>query len=204
LNFDPLTPQETRDAAECVTIKKIQTDPLPERQVCMRFRSANIFFAPVAVLVVAISATAAPQQPQQETPKTVKAVQLTGLPQVKENAKGMLSVENGNLHFVHGKATSDVSASLIQDVVTGNDSQKAVGNTVGTLSMAAPYGGGRFLSLFRSKIDTLTVEYRDADGGFHGVIFTMPVGTAEAIKKELVAQGAHASPSTPVLKEQKP
>jgi hypothetical protein len=157
-------------------------------------------FVPVVLLAAAIAATSA--SPQQ-TSKAVKAVQLTGLPGVKENAKGALSIENGSLHFVHGKATSDVSASLIQEVVTGSDSQKAVGKTVGTLSMAAPYGGGRFLSLFRSKIDTLTVEYRDADGAFHGLIFTMPVGTAEVIKKELIAQGAHTSSSTSVDKEQK-
>jgi len=166
----------------------------------MTFRSANIF-GPLAVLVMAMAASAAPAQ---ETSKAVKTVQLTGLAGVKENARGMLSVENGNMHFVHGKATSNVSASLIENVVTGNDSQKAVGKTIGTLSMAAPYGGGRFLSLFRSKIDTLTVEYRDANGGFHGVIFTMPVGTAEGVKKELIAQGAHASSSTLAEKEQKP
>jgi hypothetical protein len=157
----------------------------------MTFRSTKVFL-PVALLAAAIAATnASPQQ----ISKAVKVVQLTGLPGIKENAKGILSVENGNLHFVHGKATSDVSASLIQDVVTGSDSQKAVGKTVGTISMAAPYGGGRFLSLFRSKIDTLTVEYRDANGAFHGVIFTMPVGTAEVIKKELMAQGGHTSSS---------
>jgi hypothetical protein len=144
----------------------------------------------------------------------VKAVQLTGLPGVKENAKGKLSVENGNLHFISGKSNADVSTSSIQDVITGGDSEKAVGKTLGMLSMAAPYGGGRVVSLFRKKIDTLTVEYRDADGAFHGAILTMPLGTADAIKKELIAQGAQlivepeqarsaqASPSTSP-KEQK-
>jgi len=142
--------------------------------------------------VVAISGVNA-----QQSPTVVKAVQLTGLAGVKENVKGKLSVENGSLHFVSGKSY-DVSAASIQDVVTGSDSQKAVGKAIGTLSMAAPYGGGRVLSLFRKKIDTLTVEYRDADGAFHGVIFTMPLGTADAIKKELIAQGAH----TTVAREQ--
>ena len=61
------------------------------------------------------------------------------------------------------------------------------------LSMAAPYGGGRFLSLFRTKIDTLTIRYRDAEGGLHGAIFTMPVGKADGIKKELLASGAHTT-----------
>jgi len=129
----------------------------------------------------------------QQVSGPVKVVQLTGLVGVKDNAKGTLSVENGQLHFVHGKASSDVSAPSIQDVVTAADSQKAVGGTIGLMSMAAPYGGGRVLSLFRTKIDTLTVQYRDADGGLHGAIFSMPVGTAEVIKKDLVAQGAHTT-----------
>ena len=61
---------------------------------------------------------------------------------------------------------------------------------------AAPYGGGRFLSLFRKKIDTLTIQYRDVDGGLHGAIFTMPVGNSELMKTALLAQGAHtAEPS---------
>lgn len=145
----------------------------------------------------------------QQISGSVKAFQLTGLAGVKDNTKGTLSVENGNLHFVHGKASTDVSAASIQDIVTGTDSRKSVGKTVGTISMAAPYGGGRFLSLFRTKIDTLTVQYRDSDGGLHGAIFTMPVGSAEVIKGELLAQGAKgeqvapATSHTPADEEQK-
>jgi len=131
----------------------------------------------------------------QQASGPVKVVQLTGLAGVKDNAKGTLSVENGQLHFVHGKASSDVSASSIQDVVTAADSQRAVGGTIGLMSMAAPYGGGRVLSLFRTKIDILTVQYRDAVEGLHGAIFSMPIGTAEVIKKNLVAQGARTTAS---------
>ena len=123
----------------------------------------------------------------------VEAVQLTGLPGIKDNAKGTLNVENNQLHFVHGKTSSDVSTTSIEDVVTGADTEEAVGKTVGMMSMAAPYESGRFLSLFRKKIDTLTVQYRDSEGGLHGAIFTMPVGTAEVLKKELVAQGARTT-----------
>jgi hypothetical protein len=129
----------------------------------------------------------------QETPAPVKAVQLLGLTGVQQNAKGTLQVENGNLQFVHGKTNAGITAASIQDLVTGDDTQKAVGGAVGVMSMAAPYGGGRFLSLFRKKIDTLTIPYRDAGGALHGAIFTMPVGAANAIKTELVSAGAHAT-----------
>jgi hypothetical protein len=159
------------------------------KERCMTFRSITVlvgFASLFAGLVIAVGNA-------QQVSGPVKVVQLTGLVGVKDNAKGTLQVENGQLHFVHGKASSDVSASSIQDVVTGADSQRAVGGTIGLMSMAAPYGGGRVLSLFRAKIDTLTVQYRDADGGLHGAIFTMPVGTSEVIKKELVAQGARTT-----------
>lgn len=135
----------------------------------------------------------AQQNPQPANP--VKATHLIGLAGVKDNAKGKLSVGNGQLHFIHGKASSDISATSIQDVVAGADTAKAVGKTVGTVSMAAPYGGGRFLSLFRKKIDTLTIQYRDADGAVHGVIFTLKAGTADSLKKNLVAQGANFVPT---------
>jgi hypothetical protein len=125
----------------------------------------------------------------QEAPAPVKAVQLIGLTGVKQNAKGTLKVENGNLQFVHSKTNADITAASIQDVVTGDDTQRSVGGTVGVMSMAAPYGGGRFLSLFRRTIDTLTIRYRGVDGGLHGAIFTMPVGAATAIKTQLASEG---------------
>jgi hypothetical protein len=150
----------------------------------------SIVLAGVALVVGSLLiSSASAQQP----PGPVKVVQLTGLTGVKENAKGTLTVETGHLHFVHKKESADVTISSMEDVVTGADTQRAIGGTVGTISQLGPYGSGRFLSLFRSKIDTLVVQYRDADGGLHGVIFTTPVGSAEDIKKQLVAQGAHTT-----------
>jgi hypothetical protein len=68
-------------------------------------------------------------------------VHLIGLTGVKDNTKGRLRVENGQVHFIHGKTSSDVSVTCIEDVVTGTDTAKAVGKTIGMVSMAAPYGG---------------------------------------------------------------
>jgi hypothetical protein len=145
----------------------------------------------IALLFDGVAVSAALAQQPAAPPKVVHLMGLTG---VKRGAKGNLLVEKGNLHFARAKTSSDVTIASLQDIVTGADSVKAVGNTIGLLSMAAPYESGRFLSLFRRKIDTLTVQYQDADGGAHGAVFTMPVGTADVIKKDLVAQGAHTLP----------
>ena len=143
-----------------------------------------------------VATTGVQGEPSQNAP--IKSVDVIGLVGVKDNTAGMLTVRAAKLHFASPKGTADVDAASIEDVLTGNDSQRAIHGTAGTISMFGPYGSGRFLSLFRSKVDTLTIQYRDADGGLHGVIFTMPPGESEPLKKELLAAGARTSvPSQP-------
>jgi hypothetical protein len=167
-----------------------------------------------AVLLFVLSPFILPSNAQQPA-APIKVNQITGLAGVKNKTKGSITIENGNLRFAQGKTNVDLAATSMQDVVTGNDSQRAIHGTLGTLTSVAPYGSGRFLSLFRTKLETLTIKYRDADGSLHGAIFTMPVGKAEGLKKELVAHGAHTSvpiqedanktsAKAPDAKEQKP
>ena len=158
---------------------------------------------------VALLMAGSPVPSRAEKPeKGTKVTQVTGLSGVKNKTTGHLVVDGGNLNFRHEQLRVDVPVQTVEDVVTGNDSQRAVGGALGTLSMLAPYGGGRFLSLFRTKLDTLTIKYRDNEGGLHGAIFTMPVGKADLLKKDLLAAGAHTSVPTeaaaaPSAKEQK-
>jgi hypothetical protein len=134
----------------------------------------------------------APQFLDVDSPSTLaKSTLVIGLTGVKENTPGELGIEEGNLHFVHSKNESYIPISSIVDLVTGGDSQRLVRGAVGTVSQFGPYGSGRFLSLFRSKLDTLTVQYRDSDEGLHGAIFTLPSGKSEAVKARLLAAGAH-------------
>ena len=174
-----------------------------------RWWKVSIGFLPLLCGALGVSSLA------QQATDSVNVVQVVGLSGVKEHAKGTLTVENGNLQFVHSKTKAVVPTTAIQDVVTGNDSQRMIHGFVGTLTMFAPYESGRFLSLFRSKLDTLSIKYRDSEGGLHGAIFTMVVGKAEPLKKLLLAQGAHTSipeqdsssglnSKTQVVKEHKP
>ena len=162
------------------------------------------------VLLMMFSPFARPGNAQQPVAAT-KVSQVKGLVGVKNNTSGRLGVESGNLRFSYEQAKVDVATSSVEDVITGNDSERMIHGTLGNLTMLAPYGSGRFLSLFRTKLDSLTIKYRDADGGLHGAVFTMGVGKAEVLKKELLAQGAHTTvpieegaTTTPAAKEQKP
>jgi hypothetical protein len=139
------------------------------------------------------SSTADSPQTQTVTQTPIKSVALVGLAGIKDNSEGTLTVGDGNLRFAHSKKTAEIAATAMEDVITGAESQRVIRGTAGTLSMFGPYGSGRFLSLFRSNLDSLTIQYRDANGGLHGVVFGVPVGQAESIKKELVAEGAHTT-----------
>ena len=139
---------------------------------------------------------------QQANPSQVSAIgtvpnttHVLGLENIKRGAKGRLAIAGDTLRFDMGTATAEVSIASIQDVFTGQDSRQLVRGKKGTVAkLAMPYGSGRVLSLFGSeKIDVLTMEYRDLNGGLHGVIFTLPQGQAPAVKGKLVELGAHAS-----------
>jgi hypothetical protein len=52
------------------------------------------------------------------------------------------------------------------------------------------------VSLFsHKKYDSLTIEYRDSSGGFHGALFRLTKGQAETFKNALIAHGAHIAQS---------
>jgi hypothetical protein len=131
----------------------------------------------------------------QQSPSSFKAVHVIGLEGIKHDTKGNVTVSKDTIEFVTGPTKSDVPIASVQDVLTGADSQRSIGGTLGTLSMFAPYGSGRFLSLFRTKIDTLTITYHDPNGGLHGAILTLPQGQASLLKAEMVTAGAKTSVS---------
>jgi len=158
------------------------------RKLLRRVSLAVSFF-----LAWPVSAGFAQQQSEQPAPSSFSVVHVIGLEGIKHNTKGTVSVAKDTLEFATGPTKSDLSTASMQEVLTGADSQRVIGGTLGFLSGFAPYESGRFLSLFRKKIDTLTIQYRDANGGLHGVIFTLAQGQAAALKKQLLAGGAKTS-----------
>ncbi len=159
-------------------------------------RACTILLA-AAVISMGVSSLAAPCLAQDANTGVAVSFadtkQVLGLEGLKHNVTGTLFASNGSLVFTKGKKKVVVPAASIQEVLTGQDTERAIGGTVGTLTMFAPYGGGRFLSLFRTKIDTLSIEYLDPSGGIHGAIFTLARGNALSAKKALLSQGARTS-----------
>ena len=124
----------------------------------------------------------------------VRSTHILGLEGVKRNLRGTLTVQSGGLDFTASGAHGTIAIASIQDVFTAQDSRQTGGKALTVLKMGVPYGGGRVVSLFsHEKLDSLTIQYRDANGGLHGVVFTMPLGQATVLKKQLVDLGVHVS-----------
>jgi len=153
----------------------------------------------LTVLLSLSTASIGQNQSEAQSPVTGSAIHVTqvlGFEGAKHNATGELKIQDGVMQFQHnGSTAAQVSISAIQDIFV-EDEDKQVGGTAMTLAKtAAPYGGGRVVSLFaHKKYDFLTVEYLDNSGGFHGAIFQFEKGQGETFKKALVANGAHITP----------
>ena len=128
-------------------------------------------------------------------PFSVRATHVLGLPNTKNNSNGTLSIQNNALRFQkHGNPDAQVDIASVRALFLGEESKQVGGLPVKLGKAAAPYGGGRVVSLFaHKKYDTLTLEYVDSDGGVHGAIFEVTKGQGEVVRNELVARGVSSS-----------
>jgi hypothetical protein len=153
----------------------------------------------LTVLLSLSAASIGQNQSEAQSPVSGAAIHVTqvlGFEGAKHNATGELKIQGGVMQFQHdGSTAAQVIISSIQDIFV-EDEDKQVGGTAMMLAeTAAPYGGGRVISLFaHKKYDFLTVEYLDDSGGFHGAIFQLGKGQGDTFKKALVANGAHITP----------
>ncbi len=175
----------------------------------MRRLTLAVFSA--GFLLVALLSAAAQEKaaaPVTAVTGPLKVTHVLGFQDIRRTAAGTLDADASGLHWVSKGTKADVPLAQIQDVFTADDSRRALRGTVGTISMFAPYESGRFLSLFRTKIDVLTLQYKDEKGGVHGAIFEVPQGQAAGLKKKLVDLGVHTSvpveePKAPAATEEK-
>jgi hypothetical protein len=155
----------------------------------------------LAFLVLLIwLATTANGQSQPETPAASSSIHVKhvlGFESVRRNASGALSIQGDDLSFQqNGKPAAHVSITSIHNISLGEEDNQVGGLPMTLGKTAVPFGGGRVVSLFsHKKYDSLTIEYLDSNGGFHGAIFRLTKGQGETVKRDLIALGAHATPS---------
>jgi hypothetical protein len=159
-------------------------------------RASVLTILAIATLPALAAQTSSATAPADGSVRNVR--HLIGLDNVKSQASGRLSVQSGALVFDTGKAQAKIPVSSIDDVYLGSESTQAggtAGRVVKTAAIAAPFETGKVLSLLMlTKVDVLTIQYRDPNGGVHGAILATPKGQAAGVRTQLIAAGAHASP----------
>lgn len=153
----------------------------------------------LSTVLICFSLTAPAQQTSQRggtrAALSTRATHLLGFANARDNSSGTLSVQGDSLQFQqNGKPGAKVKITSVRDVFLGAESKQVGGLPMTLGKTAAPFGGGRVVSLFaHKKYDTLTLQYVDADQGIHGAVFQLAKGQGERVKSELIAQGATVS-----------
>jgi hypothetical protein len=173
------------------------------RLLVVRNRQGRFFVRRVLVDVCALWLSASVAALAQSTapalkatqPFSIRATHVAGLPNTKSNCKGTLSAQDNVLQFQQsGKTVAQIDIASVRQVFLGEEEMQVGGLPMKIGKAAAPYGGGRLVSLFaHKKYDTLTLEYVDGDGGVHGAIFQIDKGQGELVRNELVARGVSSS-----------
>jgi hypothetical protein len=175
-----------------------------QRRVARRpFVLASIVICAVAVILASTAAPSfsrsasnpysRPSSGQQTLPAnmTPEVLCVVGFDNIKPNTRGTLTFLPTGLQFTTATQKGDITTSSITDVFAGQESRQDVSGMTGSVVKAGiPYGGGRVVSLFSHKVEVLTVEYSDENGGFHGAIFVVSNGKATELRNALVKQGA--------------
>jgi len=152
-----------------------------------------------STVLICISLTAPAQNISQRgdtsAPFSTRATHLLGFANARNNSAGTLSIQDDSLEFQQsGKPEAKVKLAGVRDVFLGAESKQVGGLPMTLGKTAAPFGGGRVVSLFaHKKYDTLTLEYVDADEGIHGAIFQLTKGQGELVRNELTARGVTIS-----------
>jgi len=149
----------------------------------------------LSTVLICFSLTTPAQQTSQRgetrVPFSTRATHLLGFANVRNNSTGALSIQDDSVQFQqNGKLAAKVKIALVRDIFLGAESKQVGGLPMTLGKSAAPFGGGRVVSLFaHKKYDSLTLEYVDAGQGIHGAIFQLAKGQGELAKSELIAQG---------------
>jgi hypothetical protein len=114
--------------------------------------------------------------------------QIAGMPDTKPNVKGLLALDRAGLTFMNSRGVASIPLNRIKAVSLGDERYEPGGIIGAIVRQAIPYGGGEALELIQGKtVDILTVEYRDADDGYHGAVFVLPKKPVADIQRRLAA-----------------
>lgn len=117
------------------------------------------------------------------------AFHIAGLENIDPYAKGTLTVANGRLNFIRDMTSVQIPFSALSGYAIEQDTKGLTHGKKSLLLSLAPFGSGKALSMIRTGVDMLTLEYKDSRGGIRGSILMLPKGSGANVAKLLAGQG---------------
>lgn len=157
------------------------------KTVCALSRS---WILGLSTLGLCLAATAQPAFSQGVAPsgstslwKSDHAKYLIGLSEIKAKIVGTLALSPTEFIFTTPNGQTSLQRSQIIAVSVGGE-RRETGGTIGKLGrMAIPYGGGSAVAMVtHAQVDLLTIEYRDVNHAYHGVVFLLPKNEATPLR----------------------
>ncbi len=151
----------------------------------MRFSTVRLI---ILLAFVAFAAAAHQNNPD----GSVSARCVIGLDGVKHNSEGGLRVTNGAIEFHTDKSGAFVPAKSIEAIFVGTEFTQNGGKELAGNASTVPNGDGAASSAFvHSRVDMLTIVYRDSNGGAHAAVFALPKDYGDGMRAAIIAQGGH-------------
>lgn len=132
-----------------------------------------------------------------------QATHLIGLPDIKPKDQGTLAITPTKVIFTARDGQATIERTQLLSVSSGDERIETGGRTGKIIrmgaSMAVPYGAGSVLGLAtQGQVDLLTLEFLDEHHAYHGVVFSLPTGTAHTVLEHLTAVPLHPAEKQPV------
>ncbi|MBB5343984.1 hypothetical protein [Tunturibacter empetritectus] len=119
--------------------------------------------------------------------KSAKAEHVYGLPDMKPNKKGTLTLSGDALTFTGKSGNTSIQRSAVTAVSAGNQRVEIWGIGGRLLRMTIPDGGGvAAAAVMHHRVDMLTVEFTDSSGGYHAAVFLLPAKEADRALESFV------------------
>jgi len=149
--------------------------------------------APNILLLLLTLMTAGAVARQNNPDGSISARCVIGLDGIKPNAEGGLTAIKGMLEFHTAKSAASVPDNSIESIFVGSEFTQNGGKELEGNASTVPNDDGAALSPFvHSRVDMLTIAYRDSNGGLHAAVLALPKDYGNRVRAALLAQGAHA------------
>jgi len=112
--------------------------------------------------------------------QSTKAEHVYGLPDIKHNKKGTLTLSADAVTFTEKSGNASIPRSAVTAVSAGNERVELWGVGGRILRMTIPDGGGvAAAAVMHHRVDMLTVEFKDSRSGYHAAVFFLPANEAD-------------------------